>query len=96
MNSKEFELSECKTKICLSEKDKNLGLKLSSEDKDTRLDALTNAMESYYTNEISNISDDSYINREGFIYLIKADEYVKIGIADDIKIRLKQIRHLPT
>lgn len=92
MNSKEFELSECKTKICLSEKDKNLGLKLSSEDKDTRLDALTNAMESYYTNEISNISDDSYINREGFIYLIKADEYVKIGIADDIKIRLKQIQ----
>jgi len=90
-NNKEFEILECKTKICLSEKDKNLQLKFSSQDKDTRLDALTNAMEGYYTDGISNVSETA-VNSKGFIYIIQADEYVKIGIADDVKNRVKQIQ----
>ena len=91
-NNKEFEISEYKTKLCLDERDRNLELKLSSKDTDTRIEALTNAIEGYYTDDISNVSDNILSNREGFLYIIKADEYVKIGIADDIKNRLKQIQ----
>lgn len=91
-NNNEFEILECKTKICLATKDKNLKLKLSSVDKDTRMEGLTDAIESYYDDEISNVSDNGYNGREGFIYIIKAEKHVKIGIADDIKNRLRQIQ----
>lgn len=76
----------------MAEKNKNLTAKLSSNDKDTRIEGLTEAIESYYNHEISNISDNGYKGRNGFIYIIKADKYVKIGVADDINYRLRQIQ----
>ncbi|MDI6727764.1 MAG: GIY-YIG nuclease family protein [Thermodesulfovibrionales bacterium] len=91
-NNNEFEVLECKSKLCLERKEENLKLKLSSNDKDMRVETLIDALDGYYTSNIQNVSYDVHNDKGGFLYIIKAGKHVKIGIADDVKNRLKQIQ----